>query len=191
VLHGEVDGRTQTSQLRGYSVKTFFGIEGTCCSTQSRRDYLIEEQGGYLAEDNTYTTMSPLQSAAYTYRATFCPGASQKVLSLQSMFRVNMQHTQKRRVSEQGFSLHAEVRCTMNQRNKLEQLCRYISPHPRAMGYFQRKTQTHRYWRSCAATQDLKADTHPCCCVDRFWPIADLGSVSTKLSLGAKLYVSK
>ncbi len=30
-------------------------------------------------------------------------------------------------IEEQGFSLHAEVRCAMNQRKKLEQLCRYIT----------------------------------------------------------------
>ncbi len=29
--------------------------------------------------------------------------------------------------AEQGFSLHAEVRCAMNQRKKLEHLCRYIT----------------------------------------------------------------
>ena len=29
-------------------------------------------------------------------------------------------------VNQQGFSLHAAVRCAMNQRHKLEQLCRYI-----------------------------------------------------------------
>ena len=35
--------------------------------------------------------------------------------------------TQQRCANEQGFSLHAEVRCAMNQRHKLEQLCRYIT----------------------------------------------------------------
>ncbi len=35
--------------------------------------------------------------------------------------------TQSSCANEQGFSLHAEVRCAMNQRNKLEQLCRYIT----------------------------------------------------------------
>jgi hypothetical protein len=35
--------------------------------------------------------------------------------------------TQQRCANEQGFSLHAEVRCAMNQRQKFEQLCRYIS----------------------------------------------------------------
>jgi hypothetical protein len=35
--------------------------------------------------------------------------------------------TEQRCVSEQGFSLHAEVRCAINQRKKLEHLCRYIT----------------------------------------------------------------
>jgi hypothetical protein len=49
------------------------------------------------------------------------------VLSLQSIPSFDAQHTQKRCVIEQGFSLHANVRCDMNQRKKLEQLCRYIT----------------------------------------------------------------
>jgi hypothetical protein len=35
--------------------------------------------------------------------------------------------TQQCCVSAQGFSLHAEVRCGINQRHKLEHLCRYIT----------------------------------------------------------------
>jgi hypothetical protein len=94
----------------------------------TRRGYLIEEQGMvYLAETNSSTAMTPLQSAACTYHIAFGPRAGQKVLSLQSVPGVDAQQAQKRCVSEQGFSLHAEVRCAMNQRNKLEQLCRYIN----------------------------------------------------------------
>ncbi len=33
----------------------------------------------------------------------------------------------QRCVNGQGFSLHAEVRCAINQRHKLEHLCRYIT----------------------------------------------------------------
>ena len=94
----------------------------------TRKGYLIEEQGMvYLAKTDTHTAMSPLQSAACTYRIAFWPRAGQKVLSLQSIPSFDAQHTQQRCVSEQGFSLHAEVRCAMNQRKKLEQLCRYIT----------------------------------------------------------------
>ena len=39
----------------------------------------------------------------------------------------NAQHTQQHCVSKQGFSLRAEVRCALNQRNKLEKLCLYIT----------------------------------------------------------------
>ena len=94
----------------------------------TRRGYLIEEQEMvYLAETDSSTAMAPLQSAACTYRIAFGPRAGQKVLRLQSVPSVDVQPTQKRCVSEQGFSLHAEVRCAMNQRKKLEQLCRYIT----------------------------------------------------------------
>ncbi len=81
----------------------------------TRKGYLIEEQGMvYLAETDAATAMAPLQSAACTYRIAFGPRAGQKVLSLQSVPSVDVQHTQKRCVNEQGFSLHAEVRCAMN-----------------------------------------------------------------------------
>ena len=94
----------------------------------TRRGYLIEEQGTvYLAETEAHTVMAPLQSAACTYRVAFGPRAGQTVLSLQSIPNFDAQPAQKRCVSEQGFSLHAEVRCAMNQRKKLEQLCRYIT----------------------------------------------------------------
>ncbi|MCP3882786.1 MAG: IS91 family transposase, partial [Sulfitobacter sp.] len=41
--------------------------------------------------------------------------------------RFDAQPPQPLCANAQGFSLHAEVRCAMNQRNKLEQLCRYIT----------------------------------------------------------------
>ena len=71
--------------------------------------------------------MTPLQSAACTYRIALGPRAGQKVLTLQTVPSVDTLHTQQRCANEQGFSLHAEVRCAMNQRDKLEQLCRYIT----------------------------------------------------------------
>lgn len=74
--------------------------------------------------------MAPLQAAACTYRIALGPRAGQKVLTLQtvpSSAAPNTPNTTQRCANEQGFSLHAEVRCAMNQRNKLEQLCRYIT----------------------------------------------------------------
>jgi hypothetical protein len=69
----------------------------------------------------------PLQSAACTYRIALGPRAGQKVLTLQSVPSHEPKPAQQRCANEHGFSLHAEVRCAMNQRNKLEQLCRYIT----------------------------------------------------------------
>ncbi len=64
---------------------------------------------------------------ACTYRIALGTRAGQKVLSLQSIPSFDAQPTQKCCANHQGLSLHAAVRCAMNQRNKLEQLCRYIT----------------------------------------------------------------
>ncbi len=95
----------------------------------TRTGYLVEEEGmTYMAEtDDTDNAMSPLQSAACTYRIALRPRAGQKVLSLQTVPSFEAQDTPQLCVNQQGFSLHAAVRCAMNQRNKLEQLCRYIT----------------------------------------------------------------
>ena len=98
----------------------------------TRLGYLIEEEGmSYMAETetdtDTDTAMSPLQSAACTYRIALGPRAGQKVLTMQSVPSFDAQDTQIRCANQQGFSHHAEVRCAMNQRNKLEQLCRYFT----------------------------------------------------------------
>jgi hypothetical protein len=55
------------------------------------------------------------------------PRAGQKVLTLQSVPPCEVQPTEQRCANAQGFSLHAAVRCAMNQRTKLERLCRYIT----------------------------------------------------------------
>ena len=81
----------------------------------------------FMAETETDTALGPLQSAACTYRIALGPRAGQKVLTLQSVPRSEVQPSEQRCANAQGFSLHAEVRCAMNQRHKLEQLCRYIT----------------------------------------------------------------
>ena len=94
----------------------------------TRLGYLVEEQDMvFMAETDTDAAMAPLHSAACTYRIAFGPRAGQKVLSLQSVPRFDAQPTQQLCANAQGFSLHAEVRCAMNQRHQLEQLCRYIT----------------------------------------------------------------
>ena len=75
-----------------------------------------------MAETETDSAMTPLQSAAFTYRIALGHRAGQKVLTLQSVSSFEAQPTQERCINEQGFSLHAEVRCAMNQRHKLEKL---------------------------------------------------------------------
>jgi len=97
----------------------------------TRKGYLIEEEGmTYMAEIEPNTALASLQSAACTYRIALGPRAGQKVLTLNITPTQKIQepqHTQACCVNAQGFSLHAEVRCAMNQRHKLERLCRYIT----------------------------------------------------------------
>ncbi len=84
----------------------------------------------YMAEIEPNTALSPLQSAACTYRIALGPRAGQKVLTLKSVPTPKTQESPRSSkccVNAQGFSLHAEVRCAMNQRSKLERLCRYIT----------------------------------------------------------------
>jgi hypothetical protein len=94
----------------------------------TRIGYLIEEQGmAYLTEADPDIALVPLQQAACTYRIAFGPRAGQKVLTWQTVPSQEAPSTPQRCVNEQGFSLHAEVRCAINQRYKLEHLCRYIT----------------------------------------------------------------
>ncbi|MGH8652492.1 MAG: transposase [Gammaproteobacteria bacterium] len=82
----------------------------------------------YLGDtDPEAAALAPLQQAACTYRIALGPRAGQKVLTLQTLPSRAARPTQQRCVNEQGFSLHAEVRLAINQRHKLEHLCRYIA----------------------------------------------------------------
>jgi hypothetical protein len=94
----------------------------------TRLGYLVEEQDRvFMAETETDTALGALQSAACTDRIALGPRAGQKVLTLRSVPRCEVQPADQRCAHAQGFSLHAEVRCAINQRNKLEPLCRYIT----------------------------------------------------------------
>ena len=94
----------------------------------TRLGYLVAAQGmTFMAATDTDTAMAPLQAAACTSRMALGPRAGQKVLTLQSVPRCEVQPSDQRCANAQGFSLHAEVRCAINQRHKLEQLCRYIT----------------------------------------------------------------
>ena len=97
----------------------------------TRLGHLVEEDGqtylacGVIDPDDV---MTPLQAAAAHYRIAQGPRAGQKVLSLQLAPR----HPGSRESSAlcanaHGFSLHAGVRCAADDRQGLEQLCRYIT----------------------------------------------------------------
>jgi Putative transposase/Transposase zinc-binding domain len=94
----------------------------------TRQGYLVEEQGMTdLADPDPDSALTPLQAAACTYRIAFGPRAGQKVLTLQSVPNRMTPSTSPRCVNARGFSLHAEVRCAINQRHQLEHLCRYFT----------------------------------------------------------------
>ena len=98
----------------------------------TRRGVLIEEEGSsYLADSDTESddarTLRPLQAAAATYRIAFGPRAGQKVFTVQGAMPRDTAFTQALCADMQGFSLHAAVRCGADERQRLEQLCRYIT----------------------------------------------------------------
>ena len=94
----------------------------------TRQGVLIEERGvRYLAGLEADQALTPLQAASCTYRIAMGPRAGQKVLSLQTIAGRGEFPTPTLCANAHGFSLHAAVRCGADQRNELEQLCRYIT----------------------------------------------------------------
>ena len=73
-------------------------------------------------------TLRPLQAAACTYRVAFGPRAGQRVLTVQGAMPGEKDFKQALCANIDGFSLHAAVRCGADDRQALEQLCRYIPP---------------------------------------------------------------
>ena len=95
----------------------------------TRHGLLVEEQGTtYLADDaadsDDARALRPLQAAACTYRIAFGPRAGHKVFTLRGAMPRDATFTQVLCADEQGFSLHATVRCDAHERQRLEQLCR-------------------------------------------------------------------
>ena len=98
----------------------------------TRRGVLVEEEGStYMADSDGDSdearTLRPLQAAACTYRITFGPRAGQKVLTVQGAMPRDADFKQTLCADIDGFSLHAAVRCGADNRQTLEQLCRYIT----------------------------------------------------------------
>jgi len=66
-------------------------------------------------------------SPGSAYRIAFGPRADQKVLTLQGFMPRDADFKQTLCADIDGFSLHAAVRCGADDRQALEQLCRYIT----------------------------------------------------------------
>ena len=84
----------------------------------------------YLTNPDADPALAPLQAAACTYRMALGPRAGQKVLTWKNpALRLASQEAPQSNgcVSAHGFSLHAYTWCGPHQRQKLEQLCRYIT----------------------------------------------------------------
>ena len=98
----------------------------------TRRGVLVEEEGSTYVADNDgdsdeARTLRPLQAAGCTYRIAFGPRAGQKVLTVQGVMPRDADFKQPLCADISGFSLHAVVRCGADDRQALEQLCRYIT----------------------------------------------------------------
>ena len=79
------------------------------------------------ADSDDARALKPLRAAACIYRIACGPRAGQKVFSVQDTMPRDAAFTQTLCADEQGFSLHAAVRCEAHDRKRLEQLCRYIT----------------------------------------------------------------
>ena len=99
----------------------------------TRLGHLIEEDGlTYMARSESLDpddVMAPLQAASSTWRIAAGPRAGHKVLTIVGRGELH----EARHVSDvlcanvSGFSLHAGVHCEANDRQGIEQLCRYIT----------------------------------------------------------------
>jgi hypothetical protein len=98
----------------------------------TRRGLLVEDMGQtYRAEPDAdgeeSRTLQPLQAAAITYRIAFGPRAGQNVLTLRGAMPREDRARQPLCADIDGFSLHAAGRVEAHDRQRLEQLCRYIA----------------------------------------------------------------
>ena len=98
----------------------------------ARQGVLVEEQGQTYMADNAADSdearsLRPLQAAACTYRIAFGPRAGQKVMTVQGAMPRDTGFKKTLCADIDGFSLHAAVGCGADDRQGLEQLCRYIT----------------------------------------------------------------
>ena len=98
----------------------------------TRLGVLVQKQSqAYLADTDSDSdearALRPLPAAACTYRIAFGPRAGQKVLTVQGAMPREAEFKQNLCADFDGFSLHVAVRCGAEDRQALEQLCRYIT----------------------------------------------------------------
>ena len=98
----------------------------------TRKGVLVEEQRQtYIADDDSDSdearTLRALQAAASTYRIAFGPRTGQKLLTVQGAMPRDADFKRALCADIDGFSLHAALRCGADDRQALEQLCRYIT----------------------------------------------------------------
>jgi hypothetical protein len=99
----------------------------------TRQGVVVEEEEGstYIADNDGDSdearTLRPLQAAAFTYRIAFGPRVGQEVLTVQGAMPRQMAFKQTLCADINGFSLQAALRCAADDRDALEQLCRYIT----------------------------------------------------------------
>jgi hypothetical protein len=98
----------------------------------TRLGHLIEEDGiTYLARSENldpHEVMAPLQAASSTWRIAAGPRAGRKVLTLTGRRELReSQRTRELCANHQGFSRNKGVHCGADDRQSIEQLCRYIT----------------------------------------------------------------
>jgi hypothetical protein len=133
----------------------------------TRRGLLIEEHGEHtLAAIEADPALTSLQVASCTYRIALGPRAGHKVLSLHRLFT----RSEPARRLAYGFSLHAGLRCSAEQRQELEQLCRYITRPAIANGRLSRNRTGDVVLRLKSPYQDgtTHAVMSPLECMQRF-----------------------
>lgn len=82
----------------------------------------------YDGDSRDACVLRPLQAAACAYRIGVAPRACHKVLVVRGGMPRQLDCNQMLCADNNGFSLHAALRCAADDRQALEQLCRYTSP---------------------------------------------------------------
>jgi len=101
-----------------------------------RRGWLTQDaESSHLTLDREDTALDSLLSHSITYRIALGPRAGQKAFTLRSLPGTTRRAPDKPFLaSADGFSLHAGVAAGVDERKKVERLCRYIARPPIATG---------------------------------------------------------